>query len=232
MNKLIIGALAFVVLAAGAWYLYQGGQMPTAQQIGQSNNRPGGGGGPGGATLSAAEKAQCGYTATVTEGPYYVSGAPALTAGNLDYTNLSGNPLAVSGYVYEGLDNTKPVANATIDIWQADPKGSYHPNSNGAASKYTGQLALRGTITTDAKGHYEFTTVYPGEYTGRARHIHIKVRAPGFNELTTQLIFALEGDALSFDEDTVSQGLPNCALLSANDTTPPTAATFDFRLEK
>lgn len=174
----------------------------------------------------------CGITVSAPEGPEYVSGASAVTDGNLDYTNLPGSPLTVSGHVYEGLGDSKPVAGAVLDIWQPDSDGTYHPSGSGSASKYPGQLALRGTITTDAEGYYEFKTIYPGQYFGRTRHIHIKIRAPSFNELTTQLVFALKGDAIGFYEDVFSHGLPACMWLSAGDTEPPAMATFDFRLAK
>lgn len=217
--KYIISLFALILVGAGGyWYLNQSGNFPP-------------GGGPGGTTLTATEKLTCGLTATVTEGPYYVSGAPALTNGNLNYDNLAGSPLKITGHVYEGLDNAKPLANAVIDIWQTDTEGSYHPNDNGNILDYSDdEISLRGTVTTNVKGEYEFTTIYPGEYTGRTRHIHIKIRAQGYEELTTQLILSLNGDNISFDDDTVSQGLPNCHLLSLNAATPPTAATFDFRL--
>jgi protocatechuate 3,4-dioxygenase beta subunit len=186
-----------------------------------------------GEVLNESEKLICGITAEVTEGPYYVSGVPQLTGGNLNYTNLAGSPLTVSGYVYEGLDTERPIVNATVDLWQTDTEGNYHPNANGQMSEYSvADIALRGTVVTDLKGFYSFTTIYPGEYTGRARHIHAKIRADGFKEVTTQLILALPGDDVSFDEDTVSQGLPKCHVLSRNDSTPPSGATFDFRLAK
>lgn len=197
------------------------------------NSSVGGPGGPVGEVLTAEQKQVCGITAEVTEGPYYVSGAPALVDGNLNYTNLSGSSLTISGYVYEGLDETKPLKGATIDLWQTDTEGSYHPNGSGQMSDYSvADIALRGTVVTDATGRYTFSTVYPGEYTGRTRHIHAKIRANGFKEVTTQLILALPGDDISFDDDTVSQGLPTCHLLSLNATTPPTEAVFDFRLAK
>ena len=181
--------------------------------------------------LSAAEKANCGLSVEVTEGPYYVSGTGALKNGNLNTTGLPGTPITVSGHVYEGLDNSKPVANATIEIWHADTSGSYHPNANGAVTKYKPEdIALRGLITTDVNGAYSFNTIYPGEYTGRTRHIHFKITNDG-KTLTTQLIIpSLTGDKLNFDEDTIAQGLPNCALLKFDTSTTPQTASFDFRL--
>jgi protocatechuate 3,4-dioxygenase beta subunit len=169
--------------------------------------------------LLAEEKLSCGFTASVAEGPYYVSGMPALQNGNLNYSNLPGVPLKVSGYVYDGAEGTKPIPNAVVDIWQADNDGAYHPT------------ALRGFVTTNDQGYYEFTTVYPGEYSGRTRHIHVKIRAEGFPELTTQLIVpSLKGDDVSFDEDSISRGLPECHLLKINDQTSPASSEFDFRI--
>ena len=43
-----------------------------------------------------------------------------------------------------------------------------------------GQTWLRGYQTTDATGLATFTTIVPGWYSGRAIHIHFKVRtSPG-----------------------------------------------------
>lgn len=183
---------------------------------------------------SSSVTPSCGITASSTEGPYYVSDITELANGNLNYSNLPGDLLKVSGYVYEGEDNSIPISNAQVDIWQADNSGQYHPNGNGRASKYsTDQVALRGYVTTDEQGFYEFTTIYPSEYSGRTRHIHVKVRADGYPELTTQLIVPTQSrDAISFEEDTVSRNLPKCHLLVINTMQNPHATAFDFRLEK
>jgi protocatechuate 3,4-dioxygenase beta subunit len=80
-------------------------------------------------------------------------------------------------------------------------------------------------------GRYRFASIYPGEYTGRCRHFHFKVRAPGRPELTTQLIApARPGDRLTFDTDDIAEGLPNCQLLAIDETVAPARASFDFRL--
>lgn len=215
-----IGIIA-ILLVAGVFAANQAGLLP-------------GMGGPGGRVLTAEEKKNCGITAEVTEGPYYVSGTAALTDGNLNYSSLPGEALSISGHVYEGLDASKPLGNAKLEIWHADDSGSYHPNGNGPTTNYKpGDIALRGFITTDATGAYKFSTVYPGEYSGRTRHIHFKINAPGFPELTTQLIMpAKPGDTLTFDEDTVSKGLPNCQLLKVDAATTPATATFDFHVSK
>jgi len=61
-------------------------------------------------------------------------------------------------------------------------------------------------LATDASGTYSFNTIYPGEYTGRTRHIHFKI-TNATKTLTTQLIIpSLTGDKLSFDEATIARG--------------------------
>ena len=186
-----------------------------------------------GKVLTAEEKKICGITAEVTEGPYYVSGMPQVKEGDINFTHISGKSVSVSGVVYEGLDTTKPLKNAIVEVWHADPEGNYHPNSNGVSTKYSSyKLALRGYVITDDMGKYTFSTVYPWEYSWRTTHIHIKIRAEWFSETTTQLILpAADGkDNISFDEDTVSQGLPNCHLLKPNEVNGVNIANFDFHI--
>ena len=185
-----------------------------------------------GRQLTAAEKQACGLTVEAGEGPYFVSGMAELKDGDLNFTRLPGVSIEISGHVYDGLDAAKPLAGAAVEIWHADSDGSYHPNGNGPSTGYqTAELALRGFVLTDSEGRYRFTTIYPGEYSGRTRHIHFKIRGPGKPELTTQLIVpAKPGDTLNFDEDDIAEGLPNCQLLTLDETSSPAKATFDFRL--
>jgi protocatechuate 3,4-dioxygenase beta subunit len=182
--------------------------------------------------LTAAEKQGCGLTVGAVEGPYWVSGMPELVDGNLNSTALEGIPLSVAGHVYDGATGSKAIADAVVEIWHADSSGSYHPNGNGPATGYAAdQLALRGFVKTDASGAYAFSSIYPGEYTGRARHFHFKIAAPGKPVLTTQLIVpAHSGDQLTFDSDDIAEGLPNCQLLAIDETVSPAQASFDFRV--
>ncbi len=83
-----------------------------------------------------------------------------------------------------------PLAGAVVDLWHCDAAGLYSDiQSEGTA----GKKFLRGYQLTDANGIASFTTIYPGWYTGRAVHIHFKVRAeltsnPAY-ELTSQFFF-------------------------------------------
>jgi protocatechuate 3,4-dioxygenase beta subunit len=216
MKKYSWGALAFgIVLGAGLYVAQKQNFTPPNVKV-----------------LSAAEKANCGITAQVTEGPYYVSGTAPLANNEVNVTHLQGTPISVTGHVYQGLENSTPIANAKIEIWHTDATGNYHPNNNGPTTNYKSEeIALRGFVLTNDKGEYHFTTIYPGEYSGRTRHIHIKITPQGKPTLTTQLIIpSLTGDALTFDDDTVSKGLPSCHLLTFDKTQTPEVAVFDFRL--
>ncbi len=189
-------------------------------------------GGPPRRTLTTAEKQSCALTIEAVEGPYWVSGMVELQAGDLNLTKLEGVAVEVSGHVFDGLDDSKPLANAEVEIWHADSTGNYHPNGNGPVGNYKPEeVALRGFVKTNAAGEYRFSSIYPGEYTGRARHFHFKIRAAGKAELTTQLIVpARPGDTLTFDTDDIAEGLPNCQQLVVDETSSPAKARFDFRL--
>ncbi|MFD7010528.1 intradiol ring-cleavage dioxygenase [Rhodococcus jostii] len=64
--------------------------------------------------------------------------------------------------------------------------GSYSVGDSEAATTDDGTY-LRGAQTTDANGIAQFTTIFPGWYTGRTTHIHLKVHIDKKTVLTTQL---------------------------------------------
>ncbi|MFE0462769.1 carbohydrate-binding protein [Kitasatospora sp. NPDC058965] len=109
------------------------------------------------------------------EGPYFKPDSPLRTS--LVTPGTPGTPLTVSGYVF-GL-GCRPIAGALLDFWQADDNGAYDNVG----------FTFRGHQFTDATGAYALTTIVPGLYPGRTRHIHVKVQAPGQPILTTQLYF-------------------------------------------
>ena len=110
-----------------------------------------------------------------TEGPYFEPGSPQTTV--LATSSTPGTPLTVTGVVY-GL-SCLPISGALLDFWQADDGGNYD---------MTG-YNLRGHQYTDAQGNFTLTTIVPGLYPGRTKHIHVKVQAPNQPILTTQLYF-------------------------------------------
>jgi catechol 1,2-dioxygenase len=91
-------------------------------------------------------------------GPFWRANAPICQPGdNISRTKLAGVTLEVKGVVY-GHDK-KPVANATVDVWQASPKGFYENQD-----KEQDDMNLRGRFKTNAAGEYFFRTVTPAGY--------------------------------------------------------------------
>lgn len=183
---------------------------------------------------TADQLMSCGYTRQTTEGPYFVTGTRQLTNGNLNYDNLPGTPLVISGYVYGGTDNSTPLSGAKVEIWQADDSGSYHPNANGPASNYSEEeLSLRGHVVTDSEGYYSFTTIYPGEYRGRARHIHVSATVDGYEPIISQIILSLPGDEMSSTEDMIARALDSsCSAPSITNVDGTDKGFYSFWLEK
>jgi protocatechuate 3,4-dioxygenase beta subunit len=114
-------------------------------------------------------------TPAQTEGPYFTPDSPE--RASLLEAGLPGQRLVVAGTVL--TTDCRPVERALLDFWQADDAGEYDNQG----------YRLRGHQFTDAKGAWRLETVVPGIYTGRTRHLHVKVQAPDRPVLTTQLYF-------------------------------------------
>jgi len=90
-----------------------------------------------------------------------------------------------------------PISGAQVHIWHCNAQGEYsdiQAASNGGGANLTNENFLRGYQFTDSNGLVTFTTIYPGWYSGRAVHIHVKVRIFDTSgnvttEATTQLFF-------------------------------------------
>jgi protocatechuate 3,4-dioxygenase beta subunit len=114
-------------------------------------------------------------TPAQTEGPYFTPNSPE--RASLLEAGLPGQRLVIAGTVL--ATDCRPVDRALLDFWQADDAGEYDNQG----------YRLRGHQFSDAKGGWRLETVVPGIYTGRTRHIHVKVQAPNRPVLTTQLYF-------------------------------------------
>jgi protocatechuate 3,4-dioxygenase beta subunit len=124
-----------------------------------------------------------------TEGPFYTPDTPQRR--NLVEEGVEGEPLVLTGAVLD--TRCQPIAGALLDFWQADGDGEYDNEG----------FRLRGHQFADARGRFRLRTVVPGAYSGRTRHIHVKVQRRGGEVLTTQLYFPNEpGNASDgiFDE--------------------------------
>ena len=103
----------------------------------------------------------------------------------------NGAPLNLTFQVSRvGTGGCSALSGAQVDVWHCDAAGVY---SDVAAQSTVGHRFLRGYQMTGADGIATFTTIYPGWYTGRAVHIHFKVRtssgATKSYEFSSQLFF-------------------------------------------
>jgi protocatechuate 3,4-dioxygenase beta subunit len=130
-------------------------------------------------------------------GPYYLDvnlERSDIRANTGDGAVSEGAPLELAWLVSQvDGDGCLPLEGAIVDVWHCDALGVYSGVQGSSGTDF-----LRGFQRTDAAGAATFTTVYPGWYTGRAVHIHFKIRTDpdaeaGF-EFTSQLFF---DDALS-----------------------------------
>lgn len=122
------------------------------------------------------------------QGPYYRENAPVrseLFAAAEEGTRVS--------YRTQVVDTAgHPIPGAMVDVWTADKNGVYDMES----SEFRG----RARQQADGEGKADFGAVRPGNYdlgvdpgTGerlfRPAHVHVKVSAPGYQPLLSQLYF-------------------------------------------
>jgi protocatechuate 3,4-dioxygenase beta subunit len=131
---------------------------------------------------ASSSSPQCVLAPSLTEGPFYFDASQLrsdITEGR------PGVPLRLALTV-QTAPACSPIRDAIVDVWHCDALGLY----SGYASEGTGgEDFLRGIQATDASGRVEFTTIYPGWYTGRTIHIHLKVHLDARTVLTSQLYF-------------------------------------------
>ena len=118
--------------------------------------------------------------------------APANAPARAVITSESepGTRITVSGRVLGGDD--RPLAGASIYVYQTDAKGEYVPGSTGGSDR----PRLFGYLRSDGRGEYSFSTIRPGSYPNSRNpgHIHFEVVADGHQARIYEIVF--EGDAL------------------------------------
>ncbi|HXS24221.1 MAG TPA: hypothetical protein VN719_08325 [Gemmatimonadales bacterium] len=183
------------------------------------------------ARTAAADTQRPGGACTLTEplemGPYHREGAPWRTA--LVASDEPGQHVVVGGRVVGG-DTCEPLADAVVDVWQADAAGKYDFHDS-PPPQSPDRYRLRGLMLTDRVGEYGFTTVVPGNYSVgadqmRAKHIHYLIQRTGYEPLITQLYF--EGDPQNARDPLVRQSLIMPLRASPTDR----RVTFDLVLRR
>lgn len=138
-------------------------------------------------------------TPELTEGPYWVNTmlhrsdvrANTGSATTLPGAVQPGVPLLLAIRVLDASRSSSPLDGVAVDIWHANALGLYSDESvqqvgGGTTAQSTnGENFLRGyQITGEDPGIYRkatagqvsFRTIWPGWYSGRAIHIHVRVR--------------------------------------------------------
>jgi catechol 1,2-dioxygenase len=175
-------------------------------------------------------------TPSSVEGPFH---SPAPPRRNGDWISAGpererGRVMVVRGRVTD-TDGT-PLADATVDVWQADDAGHY--DSQDPAQELGN---LRGLFTTGSDGAYWFRSVVPssypvptdgpagellraiGRHPMRPAHIHYRVEAPGHRPVTTHVFVA--GDPY-LDSDAAFAVKPELVVEPVLDDSVEQAAAF------
>jgi hydroxyquinol 1,2-dioxygenase len=142
-----------------------------------------------------------GCTEATVFGPFYVEDSPEFALFDDIANGAQGEPCFVRGQV-RALDGT-PVANALLEVWQADEDGHYDvqlPADDGTVAH-----RARGRLRTDAEGRFAFRSIlaqaYPiphdgpvgamlealGRHPWRPAHLHFMLQAPGYETLITHV---------------------------------------------
>ncbi len=135
-------------------------------------------------------------TPSQTVGPYFRIGEEWLYHADLT-AGGKGPRLTVSGRVLDG--DGRPVDDALLEIWQADPGGRY-PEAGAPPG-----LAGFGRVATDDRGAFSITVLKPGRVPGpegtlQAPHLALNVFMRGLlRHLVTRLYFPDELEANAAD---------------------------------
>jgi len=111
-----------------------------------------------------------------------------------------GERIVVSGRVLD--ENSKPVAHALVEMWQANASGRYAHAVDDHDAPLDPNFTGCGRVLTDADGNYRFLTIKPGAYpwrnhynAWRPAHLHFSLFGLGLlQRLVTQMYFP--GDPL------------------------------------
>jgi hydroxyquinol 1,2-dioxygenase len=149
-------------------------------------------------TVAMNNDKPAGCTEATVFGPFHVEGAPRYELGDDVANGAKGEPCLVRGSI--SGSGGEPVANATIEVWQADADGYYDVQYQGL-----GKHQARGVLQSGPDGRFHFRTIvaeaYPIPADGpvgdmlratrrhpwRPAHLHFMIKAEGYETLVTHV---------------------------------------------
>ncbi len=153
-------------------------------------------------------------TPSQTVGPFFHLALDRPEWADLTAGNPEGDRIVIEGRVTDG--DGAPVADACLELWQANAFGRYaHPDDDSADKPLDPNFRGFGRVSTDADGRFCFTTIRPGTVPGRgnalqAPHIAVAIFARGLlKQLYTRIYFA---DRSENDSDPVLSSIDDPAV--------------------
>ena len=149
--------------------------------------------------LATSQPKPPGATIPTLIGPFFLTNAPAFKNGADISNGASGESLFVRGRVLD--TDGRPLAGATVDVWQSDDRGLYDVQDDFDGERMWG----RGQVVCDDDGAYSFWSVMPTAYPApmdaalgdliknttdkfwRPAHLHFAVAAQGADPLVTHI---------------------------------------------
>lgn len=143
------------------------------------------------------------HTLSEVTGPVF--GHDEVKPSDADLTaQHAGQPLGARIVIWGRVldENSKPVRNTLVEIWQANATGRYRHRVDQHNAPLDPNFSGAGRALTDNEGRYRFVTIRPGEYpwgnhynAWRPAHVHFSLFGPAIaTRLVTQMYFP--GDPL------------------------------------
>jgi protocatechuate 3,4-dioxygenase beta subunit len=129
---------------------------------------------------------------TETSGPYPILAGQLAATLRTDMRESEVGQLHKIKLKILGDTNCEPLVNAEVDVWHCNALGyysGYTTSGQNGSINYTGATWLRGRAMTDANGEVEFTTIFPGWYSGRLCHVHFEVKVGGTSVKISQFTY-------------------------------------------
>lgn len=132
-------------------------------------------------------------SAAQTVGPYFSIGLEWLYGDSIAGPDVEGERVVIAGHVFDG--DGEPVADALVEIWQANAQGKYaHPDDPQPKSVEPGFKGY-ARVPTDAHGAFRVHTIKPGPVPApgggfQAPHLEVAVFMRGLlRHLVTRIYF-------------------------------------------